>query len=185
MNTKNLKTTKTSFKKLLAKTKAFASVKLQQLNQTISKAMNHMSEFISTLSTSQIAMFVNQLKLNASLLRVGILAFLLLGVPAVFVSPESCFADTTPPASGSTSVALEDVANNAFTTIYTKWRWPICGVLMLGAAVIYIVGGDRGKVVAAGVCVGILAWALVPYLRDTFKTWSGGDSGTVTATTKT
>jgi hypothetical protein len=124
------------------------------------------------MSSPQISMFLNQLKVNSPMLRVGILAFLLVGIPGILSMPEECHAQT------ANTISLEKVATNAFDTFYKKWRWPICGLLMLAAIGAYIFAGDQGKGIAIGISVGILGWALVPYFIKTFKQWTGDSSGT-------
>lgn len=126
------------------------------------------------MSPTQLSLFLNQLKVNSPMLRVGILAFFLVGIPGILSMPEECHAQT------ANSITLEKVAENAFDTFYKKWRWPICGLLMLGAIGAYIFAGDRGKGIALGISVGILGWALVPYFIKIFKEWTGD---TATATT--
>ncbi len=160
------KTSKTSkFVKLAVKTK---SVLLQLKKQLAERAMvKQLAQLISLTSLSQAPLLLNQLKVNSPILRVGILAFVLIGIPGILAMPEECHAQTP------TTISLEKVAQNAFDTFYKTWRWPICGLLMLGAVGVYLFAGDRGKGAAVGICVGILMWALVPYFINTFKGWTG------------
>lgn len=157
-------TSKTSkLTNLAIKAKSFFS-HLKEVSQAF--VLKQLTQLVSFIQASSL---LNQLKVNSPILRVGILAFLLVGIPGLVAMPEECHAQT--------QVSLEKVADNAFDTIYKKWRWPICGLLMIGAAVAYLVAGDRGKGIALGICVGILGWALVPYFISIFKQWTGDTSG--------
>lgn len=167
-------TLKTQLQKLQAKVRNLSFAMLKQLTQNF---FNFINELVGSFSVSQMSMFAEQLKLNSSTLRIGVLAFLLIGIPGILATPEQCYAQTG--VSGSTgstngsSPSLEAIANNAFSTIYNTWRWPVCALLMLGAGLVFLVGGDRGKTVALGICVGVLLFAMVPYFVDTFKSWAG------------
>ena len=161
---------KTKLTNLAIKAKSFF-FHLKEISQAF--ALKQIAQLVLFSQTSSL---LNQLKVNSPILRVGILAFLLVGIPGLVAMPEECHAQTT-------QVSLEKVAENAFDTIYKKWRWPVCGLLMIGAAVAYLVAGDRGKGVALGICVGILGWALVPYFISIFKQWTGDTSGASGGTT--
>lgn len=168
---KTSKTSKTSkFGNLGTKAKSFYLQLKTRLAQTAI-----VMQLTQLMSPTQLSMFLNQLKVNSPMLRVGILAFFLVGIPGILSMPEECHAQT------ANSITLEKVAENAFDTFYKKWRWPICGLLMLGAIGAYIFAGDRGKGLALGISVGILGWALVPYFIKTFKEWTG-DSTAAAAT---
>ncbi|KAF0250022.1 MAG: hypothetical protein FD167_588 [bacterium] len=169
------KTSKTSkFANLTVKAKSLFLQLKKQLAETA--IVKQLAQLISLTSLSQAALLLNQLKVNSPILRVGILAFLLIGIPGILVMPEECHAQE------ATTISLEKVAENAFDTFYKKWRWPICGLLMLGAVGVYLFAGDRGKGAAVGICVGILMWALVPYFISTFKKWTGDTSDATPAT---
>lgn len=164
------RTSKTSkFGNLGTKAKSF----FLQLKTLLAQKISVM-QIAQLMSSSQVSLFLNQLKVNSPMLRVGILAFFLVGIPGILSMPEECHAQAT------NTISLEKVAENAFDTFYKKWRWPICGLLMLGAIGAYIFAGDRGKGIALGISVGILGWALVPYFIKIFKEWTGD---TTTATT--
>ena len=166
-------TLKTSIKVKLDKLMIKMKMGFLQLKKQISQP-SMIKQLTKLITLPQVALFLNQLRVNSPMLRVGILAFFLVGIPGILSMTEECHAQT------SNTITLEKVAENAFDTFYKKWRWPVCGLLMLGAIGAYIFAGDRGKGIALGICIGILGWALVPYFIKTFKEWTGDTTAAAT-----
>lgn len=75
-------------------------------------------------------------------------------------------------AQGSSN-SLDETADNAFITIFEEWRWPICTLAMVPAAIAFWSGSPNGRTYALAIVIGIVAFALIPYFRDVMMQWTG------------
>jgi hypothetical protein len=171
-----------SWQKIKGKTKSFFKKHYQQVKGQLL--------VIAALAQEQL----NALKLNPSLkfsnsLRIGLLLAMLVILPGLEMCAYAQQGGGTGSTGGGTttgggaSASVESVAINAFNTIYTKWRLPVCALLFFLAVFLYF-QGDQGKIQAVGVVIGIVIWALVPYFRDIVFGWFG-DKAVTTAPTST
>lgn len=142
----------------------------------LGKKLSKLYQQLSIMATMLPKLKQMNLPIKSHLMRVGLLAALLMILPGMCAYA----ADPTPaPGAGGGSATVESVAKNAFDTIYSKWRLPICGLLFFAAIFFYFQGGEQGGLKAIGIIIGMVLWALVPYFKEIVFGWFG-DSATTT-----